>query len=96
MLFKQHIGYCPSFISVILKESEETLKNFAKEVEVNTNKLPLTNIAGIDKMFKYMQEEAAKNNINFDLKINESINPLIENIIPKEKFESVRKKYIDV
>ena len=74
-------------ISVILKESEETLKNFAKEVEVNTNKLPLTNIAGIDKMFKYMQEEAANNNINFDLKINESINPLIENIIPKEKFE---------
>lgn len=74
-------------ISVILKESEETLRNFAKEVEVNTNKLPLINIAGIDKMFKYMQEEAAKNNINFDLKINESINPLIENIIPKEKFE---------
>lgn len=74
-------------ISVILKESEETLKNFAKEVEVNTNKLPLTNIAGIDKMFKYMQEEAANNNINFDLKINESITPLIENIIPKEKFE---------
>lgn len=74
-------------ISVILKESEETLKNFAKEVEVNTNKLPLTNIAGIDKMFKYMQEEAIKNNINFDLKINESIKPLVENIIPKEKFE---------
>ncbi|MGN1301890.1 MAG: DUF2614 family zinc ribbon-containing protein [Clostridia bacterium] len=74
-------------ISVILKESEETLKNFAKEVEVNTNKLPLTNIHGIDKMFKYMQEEAAKDNINFDLKINESITPLIENIIPKEKFE---------
>ena len=74
-------------ISVILKESEETLKNFAKEVEVNTNKLPLTNITGIDKMFKYMQEEAIKNNINFDLKINESIKPLVENIIPKEKFE---------
>ena len=74
-------------ISVILKESEETLKNFAKEVEVNTNKLPLTNIAGIDKMFKYIQEEAVKDNINFDLKINESINPLIENIIQKEKFE---------
>ncbi len=74
-------------ISAILKESEETLKNFAKEVEVNTNKLPLTNIAGIDKMFKYMQEEAIKNNINFDLKINESIKPLVENTIPKEKFE---------
>ena len=34
-----------------------------------------------------MQEEAIKNNINFDLKINESIKPLVENTIPKEKFE---------
>lgn len=74
-------------LSVILKETEETSKNFAKATEVNTNKLPETNIPGIDNMFKYMQEEARKNNINFDLKINTSINPLVDNIIPKEKFE---------
>lgn len=76
-------------ISVILKESEETLKNFAQETQLNTNKLPLTNITGIDNMFKYMQEEARKNNINFDLKINESIKPLMENTISKDKFETL-------
>lgn len=76
-------------ISVILKETEETLKNFAQETQLNTNKLPLTNITGIDNMFKYMQEEARKNNINFDLKINESIKPLIENTISKDKFETL-------
>ena len=74
-------------LAVILKEAEETSNNFANETEVKTNKLPETNIPGIDNMFKYMQEEARKNNINFDLKINESINSLIDNIIPKEKFE---------
>ena len=74
-------------LSVILKEVGGTSKNFAKATEVTRNKLPETNIPGIDNMFKYMQEEATKNNINFDLKINTSINPLINNIISKEKFE---------
>ena len=43
------------------------------------------NIIGIDNMFKYMQEEARKNDINFDLKLNTSIKPLIENYISKEE-----------
>ena len=74
-------------LSIILKEVKETSKNFAEATNVNMVKLPETNIPGIDNMFKYMQEEARKNNINFDLKINASINPLIDKIIPKEKFE---------
>lgn len=74
-------------LSIILKDAKETSKNFAEATEVNIAKLPETKIPGIDNMFKYMQEEARKNNINFDLKINASINSLIDNIIPKEKFE---------
>ena len=76
-------------LSVILEETKETAENFAKETEVNTNKLPLTNIPGIDNMFKYMQEEARKNGINFDVKLNESIHYLIENTISKDKFETL-------
>lgn len=76
-------------ISTILEEYQEASTNFAKEVQVNKNKLPLTNIVGIDNMFKYMQEEAIQNNINFDLKINEKINLLVDNIISKEKFETL-------
>ena len=76
-------------IAVILEESKNTAKNFAKETKVDTRKIPLTNINGIDTMFKYMQEKAIKNNIQFDLKINASINSLINEIIPKEKFETL-------
>lgn len=76
-------------LSVILKETTEASKNFAKEVETTVKKLPLTNNVGIDNMFKYMQEEARKKEINFDFKLNASINPLIETIISKDKFETI-------
>lgn len=76
-------------ISVIFEETKDASKSFAKETEVNANKLELTNIIGIDNMFKYMKEEARKKYINFDLKLNSSINPLIENTISKDKFETL-------
>lgn len=76
-------------LSVILKETDEISKSFSKESNVVKNNLPLTNVPGVDNMFKYMQEEAIKSNINFDLKINESIHDLLENIIPKDKFETL-------
>ena len=76
-------------LSVILSETKEIAKNFAKESEVTKLKLPLTNIPGIDNMFKYMQKEAIDNNINFDFKLNNSIHDLIDNIISKDKFETM-------
>ena len=76
-------------ISVFLKETEDISKGFAKESEVITKTLPLTHIAGIDNMFKFMQEEAINSGINFDLKINTSIHDLIDKIIPKDKFETL-------
>lgn len=76
-------------LSVILKETKDASKNFAKEVEIKNNKLPLTNNVGIDNMFKYMREEARKKDINFDFKLNTSINPLLENAISKDKFETL-------
>lgn len=76
-------------ISVFLKETEDISKGFAKESEVITKTLPLTNIAGIDNMFKFMQEEAINSGINFDLKINTSIHDLIDKIISKDKFETL-------
>lgn len=76
-------------ISVILEETKDASQNFAKEVETKSNKIPLTNNVGIDNMFKYMQEEARKKEINFDLKLNTSINSLLESIITKDKFETL-------
>jgi len=76
-------------LSIMLEEVKTIAKDFAKETTIITKKLHKTNIVGIDNMFEYMQEEANKNNINFDLKINGSINSLVENIIEKGKFETL-------
>ena len=51
--------------------------------------LPLTEIPEIDDMFKYMQSECSKNNIEFKLKIAGNIFHLINNIIPKNKLETM-------
>ncbi len=76
-------------LSSILEETENISKGFSEETTIKNKTLPLTNITGIDNMFKYMQKEASRSNINFDLKINESINSLIENTISKEKLETL-------
>lgn len=76
-------------LSVMLKDTEDLSNSFANECNVAKCILPLTNVPSIDNMFKYMQDEASKCNINFDLKINESINDLIDNIIPKDMFETL-------
>lgn len=76
-------------LSIWLKETEELSNSFAKESCVASCILPLTNVSGVDNMFKYMQDEAGKCNINFDLKVNASINNLIDNIIPKDMFETL-------
>jgi len=51
--------------------------------------LPLTEIPEIDDMFQYMQSECSKNNIEFRLKIAGNIFHLINNIIPKNKLETM-------
>lgn len=51
--------------------------------------LPLTEIPEIDDMFKYMQVECDKNNIEFRLKIVGDIFYLINHIIPKNKLETM-------
>lgn len=76
-------------LAIILKETKETAENFAKETEIKTNKIPETKVPGIDTMLKYMQEESRKKNINFDVKLNASINTLLENTISKDKFETL-------
>ena len=55
--------------------------NSIKQVE----KLPLTGIEEIDEMFKYMQSECIKNNIDFKLKIEGNVYPLVNNIIEKDR-----------
>lgn len=52
-------------------------------------KLPLTDISEIDDMFKYMQTECYNSNIDFKLQVEGNIHYLINNIIPKNKLETL-------
>ncbi len=72
-----------SVINKINKLSKE-YSNKMEEIK-QVEKLPLTDIEEIDEMFKYMQSECIKNNIDFKLKIEGNIFPLINNIIEKDR-----------
>lgn len=77
------------------EEFRKRIKNltteFSNEFEkIKTlDKLEKTEIVEIDDMFKYMQKECDKNNIKFHLKIEGNIHYLINNIIPKNKLETL-------
>lgn len=64
--------------------SEEYTKNTKTKIS-----LPKTHIPELDDMFSYMQSECEKNNIEFILKLNNDINYMLENIIPKNKLETL-------
>ena len=67
-------------INSLSKEYSNKMKSI-KQVE----KLSITGIEEIDEMFKYMQIECIKNNIDFKLKIEGNVYPLINNIIEKDR-----------
>ena len=75
----------------VLKMIKNLTEEYSNEFNV-IKKLPeldKTEIPEIDNMFKYMQSECAKNNIRFKLKIMGNIYPLINNIVTKNKLETL-------
>lgn len=75
----------------VLDRIENLSKEYSKNLEdiKGKDKLPLTKIPEIDDMFKYMQTECSKNNIEFKLHIEGEIYHLINKIIPKNKLETL-------
>lgn len=74
------------------KQIEEISKEYFKEVEENIkhpNVLPKTGIFGIDNLLEYMNSEAIKSDISFNVQINEDINELIETKISQNKLETL-------
>ena len=82
---------------IVDKELSLKLDNFLKEIDVNSSsyiniiksiskddELPLTNIFAIDNLLFHMFLEAKGSDISFNLKINESINYIIENFISED------------
>lgn len=75
----------------IINRIESLSEEYKKQIETVKilHKLPKCDISEIDDMFSYLQNECAKNNIEFILKINGNIHSLINNIIPKNKLETL-------
>lgn len=57
-------------------------------------KLPSTNVKGVDSILSYMQKESLDNNIDFELKINCSVNHLIEKYISQNRLETLLGDHI--
>lgn len=74
-----------------LDRIQDLTKEYSQKLEAMKSlpTLSLTEIPEIDDMFKYMQTECNKNNIEFRLKIVGDIFYLINHIIPKNKLETM-------
>ena len=75
----------------ILDRIDNLNKEYSKSLEEikGRQKPPQTNIPEIDDMFKYMQSECYENNIEFKLHIEGEIYHLVNEIIPKNKLETL-------
>lgn len=75
----------------VMNQINKLSKEYTGKLESikHTDKLPLTNIEEVDDMFKYMQNECKKNNIDFKLTINGNIRHMTNKIIPKEKLTTL-------
>ena len=71
----------------IINKINNLSKEYSNKMEKikQVEKLPLTDVEEIDEMFKYMQSECIKNNIDFRLKIEGNIISLINNMIEKDR-----------
>lgn len=71
----------------ITEQIADLSKEYSSKLEdiKHSDKLPTTEIEEIDDMFKYMQSECKKNNIEFKLQIKGNIHHMINQIIPKDK-----------
>ena len=82
--FNEEYGEIIERIDLLTSEYKKQTEN-----SKTLHKLPKTEISEIDDMFSYLQSECYKNNIEFVLEINGNIHSLINNIIPKNRLETL-------
>lgn len=82
-----------SELSIVLEQTKRVEAQFAEETKVQVE-LPSTNVIAIDNMLEYMRNEAFKSNIDFTLKLSDSIIPLLDKHISEDKFETLLADHI--
>lgn len=80
---KEEIEKALNHVQKISKEYREAMTKNAK----GSNKLNLTNIYGIDKILEYYKNMAEENNIDFNFKLNDSVNYIINNFLTETNLE---------
>jgi len=79
------------------KQINKISEEFSNEMENKVNhksNLIKTGIFGIDNLLEHMCDEAEKQNIKFDLKVNGSINYMVEKVINQSKLETLLGDHI--
>ena len=82
----------------LLNELEEIMQERKVMILKNQREnktLPSTNIERIDAIFNYMLSKATDKNIEFDFVLAGSIKDIAENVIPKQKLETLLADLID-
>lgn len=87
--FAEEYGDILSSIKKLSKEYKEEVASVIKET-----KLPKTNIFSTDNLLEYMKQEAKKDKISFELKIDFDINEILETKIPQNKLETMLADHI--
>ena len=82
-----------SELSIVLEQTKRVEAQFAEETKAQVE-LPSTNVIAIDNMLEYMRNEAFKSNIDFTLKLSDSIIPLLDKHISEDKFETLLADHI--
>ena len=77
-----------------IKRISQEYSNEIKTKVTKENAIPKTRIFGIDTLLEHMSTEATKSNISLDVKINASINYMVENIISESALETLLGDHI--
>lgn len=77
-----------------IKRISQEYSNEMRTKVIKENAIPKTGIFGIDTLLEHMSTEATKSNISLDVKINASINYMVENIISESALETLLGDHI--
>lgn len=83
--FSDELSEVTKLVNDLSAEYSDKVNNVLKY----SKPLPKTNVKGVDSILEHMKLEAAKNNIDFDLKVNCSVKHLIEKYISSSDLETL-------
>ena len=106
--FSSRIVSKPELVEKMKTELGEDYTEFAEQIKrisqeysnemrtkvIKENAIPKTGIFGIDTLLEHMSTEATKSNISLDVKINASLNYMVENIISESALETLLGDHI--